>query len=103
MSRNGIPIQDISDTVGHRSTHVTEPVYRHVIVPAIRGGAAVMDDIFGAETTVPRRQTAPDSLARLSLGYSLFIEHRPGKPVELRGFEPLTPSMRKTYHWSCCQ
>jgi hypothetical protein len=38
----------------------------------------------------------------LSLGYSLFIEHRPGKPVELRGFEPLTPSMRKTYRCSCC-
>jgi hypothetical protein len=31
------------------------------------------------------------------------IEHRPGKPVELRGFEPLTPSMRKIYSCSCCQ
>jgi hypothetical protein len=56
MSRNGIPIQDIADTVGHRSTHVTEPVYRHVIVHAIRGGAAVLDDFFRrrddcAETT----------------------------------------------------
>jgi integrase len=46
MSSNGVPIQEISDTVGHKSTHVTETVYRHVIVPAIRGGAAVMDDIF---------------------------------------------------------
>lgn len=36
-SSNGVPIQDISDTVGHKSTHVTETVYRHVIVPAIRG------------------------------------------------------------------
>ena len=33
MSSNGVPIQEISDTVGHRSTHVTETVYRHVIVP----------------------------------------------------------------------
>jgi site-specific recombinase XerD len=47
MSNNGVPIQDISDTVGHKSAHVTETVYRHVIVPAIRGGAAVMDDVFG--------------------------------------------------------
>jgi integrase len=39
MSSNGVPIQEISDTVGHKSTHVTETVYRHVIVPAIRGGA----------------------------------------------------------------
>jgi integrase len=46
MSSNGVPIQDISDTVGHKSTHVTETVYRHVIVPKIRGGATVMDDVF---------------------------------------------------------
>ena len=26
---------------------VTETVYRHVIVPEIRGGATVMDDVFG--------------------------------------------------------
>ncbi len=46
MSSKGVPIQEISDTVGHKSTHVTETVYRHVIVPEIRGGATVMDDIF---------------------------------------------------------
>ena len=50
MSSNGVPIQDISDTVGHKSTHVTETVYRHVIVPAVRGGASVMDNIFGDES-----------------------------------------------------
>ena len=49
MSSNGVPIQDISDTVGHKSTHVTETVYRKVIVPAIRGGAAIMDSVFGAQ------------------------------------------------------
>jgi hypothetical protein len=46
MSSNGVAIQEISDTVEHKSTHVTETVYRHVIVPAIRGGAAVMDSVF---------------------------------------------------------
>jgi hypothetical protein len=46
MSSNGVPIQDISDTVGHKSTHVTESVYRHVIVSPIRGGATVMDSVF---------------------------------------------------------
>ena len=50
MSSNGVPLQDISDTVGHKSTHVTETVYRHVIVPAIRGGASVMDTVFGGNT-----------------------------------------------------
>ena len=46
MSHNGVPIQDIADAVGHKSTHVTETVYRHVIVPTIRGGATVMDNVF---------------------------------------------------------
>jgi integrase len=49
MSSNGVPIQEISDTVGLKSTHVTETVYRHVIVPTIRGGATVMDSVFGPE------------------------------------------------------
>ena len=49
MSSNGVAIQDISDTVGHKSTHVTETVYRHVIVPEIRGGATVMDGVFNDE------------------------------------------------------
>ena len=51
MSNNGVPIQDIADTVGHKSTHVTETVYRHVIAPAIRGGASVMDDVFDDDDT----------------------------------------------------
>ena len=53
MSSNGVPIQDISDTVGHKSTHVTETVYRHVIVPEIRGGATVMDDVVNDEEDGP--------------------------------------------------
>jgi hypothetical protein len=35
------------------STNVTQTVYRHVIVPAIRGGAAVMDEVFGADRDSP--------------------------------------------------
>ncbi len=50
MSANGVPIQEISDTVGHKNTYVTQTVYRKVIVPAIRGGAAVMDAVFGEQT-----------------------------------------------------
>ena len=46
MSSNGVPLQEIGDTMGHKSTHVTETVYWHVFVPAIRDGATVMDRIF---------------------------------------------------------
>ena len=50
MSNNGVDIQDISDMVGHKSTHVTETVYRHVIAPTVKGGAGVMDSVFGGSS-----------------------------------------------------
>jgi hypothetical protein len=67
MSSNGVSIQEISDTVGHKSTHVTETVYRHVIVPAIRGGATVMDDVFGDTDLVKNKRQAKAS-CQLHLG-----------------------------------
>ena len=66
MSSNGVPLQEISDTVGHKSTHVTETVYRHVIVPAIRGGATVMDKVFGADDG----DGQPGTAANAEFGYS---------------------------------
>jgi len=45
--------------VGHKSTHVTETVYRHVIVPAIRGGATVMDEVFGQTDDGDDNQARP--------------------------------------------
>ena len=44
-SRTG-DVKTPKSTADHTSTHVTETVYRHVIVPAIRGGATVMDGVF---------------------------------------------------------
>jgi integrase len=61
MSHNGVPIQDISDTVGHKSTHVTETVCRHVIVPTIRGGATVMDRVFRSEDDVNEEGESAES------------------------------------------
>ena len=54
MSSNGVPIHEISDTVGTKSTHVTETVYRHVIVPAIRGERRSWTT-SSTTTTTPRR------------------------------------------------
>jgi hypothetical protein len=85
MSSNGVPIQEISDTVGHKSTHVTETVYRHVIVPAIRGGATVMDSVFGAED-----EESAYPKCTWHLVWHFRVERKSVKPVELRGFEPLT-------------
>jgi hypothetical protein len=66
MSSNGVTIQDISDTLGHKSTHVTGTVYRHVIVPEIRGGAIVIDGVFNdgcqASTGIAQSSTTTNTL-----------------------------------------
>jgi len=73
MSSNGVPIQEISDTVGHKSTHVTETVYRHVIVPAIRGERrSRTTSSTKTTTTTPRRHRQS-----LSLGLSLKSNRDP--------------------------
>jgi integrase len=46
LSDSGVPLEEISRLVGHRSTAVTELVYRKQIRPVLQGRAIVMDQIF---------------------------------------------------------
>jgi integrase len=46
LSDAGIPVEEISQLVGHRGTTVTELVYRHQLRPVIQTGATVMDRLF---------------------------------------------------------
>ncbi|WP_432051539.1 tyrosine-type recombinase/integrase [Streptomyces xiamenensis] len=46
LSDKGVPLEKISQLVGHSGTSVTEEVYRHQIRPVIQDGATVMDDLF---------------------------------------------------------
>jgi site-specific recombinase XerD len=48
LSDARVPIENISRLVGHRSTMVTETIYRKQLRPVIEGGAEVMDRIFPA-------------------------------------------------------
>jgi integrase len=48
LSDARVPIESISRLVGHRSTMVTETIYRKQLRPVIEGGAEVMDLIFPA-------------------------------------------------------
>ena len=48
LSDSGIPLEEISRLVGHKSTVVTELVYRKQIRPVLQGGAEAMDRIFGS-------------------------------------------------------
>jgi integrase len=46
LSDARVPIEVISRLVGHRSTAVTETVYRKQLRPVIEGGSDVMDRMF---------------------------------------------------------
>jgi integrase len=48
LSDGGVPIEEISRLVGHKSTLVTELVYRKQLRPVIQSGATVMDRLFAA-------------------------------------------------------
>jgi integrase len=52
LSDAGVPVEDISQLVGHSGTTVTELVYRHQLRPVIQTGAKVIDRLF----SVDRRQ-----------------------------------------------
>jgi integrase len=46
MSDNGVTIEQIADLVGHKTTVVTQKVYRHQLRPVISTGATAMNAIF---------------------------------------------------------
>jgi integrase len=52
LSDSGVPIEEISRLVGHRSTVVTEIVYRKQLRPVIQAGATAMDRLFAPERNV---------------------------------------------------
>ena len=46
LSNAGVPLEEISQLVGHSGTTVTELVYRHQLRPVVQTGATVMDRLF---------------------------------------------------------
>jgi integrase len=51
LSASDVPLEDISQLVGHVSTGVTETVYRHEIRPALTKGATAIDKILKQKPT----------------------------------------------------
>ena len=47
LSDSGMPLEEISRLVGHKSTVVTELVYRKQLRPVLQTGAVAMDGLFG--------------------------------------------------------
>jgi hypothetical protein len=64
-----VPIEEISRLEGHKSTLVTEVVYRKQLRPIMQSGAVAMDRLFGSDVAQfgaqhpPGKQEAgPDDL-----------------------------------------
>ena len=49
LSDAGVPVEDISQLVGHSGKTVTELVYRHQLRPVIQTGAKVVDRLFSMD------------------------------------------------------
>ncbi len=47
LSAAGVPIEHISDMLGHSETRTTETIYRHQLAPSISAGKAPMESMFG--------------------------------------------------------
>jgi hypothetical protein len=61
-----VPIEEISRLVGHKSTLVTELVYRKQLRPVLQAGATTMDRLFTAHGSQfgsqrPREAVEPGS------------------------------------------
>lgn len=49
LSAAGVPIEQISDVLGHEGPRTTAAVYRHLVNPSVSAGKAPMDAFFGME------------------------------------------------------
>jgi len=49
LSDNDVPIEKIADLVGHRTTIVTQTVYRHQLRPVLETGATAMNSILNRQ------------------------------------------------------
>jgi integrase len=46
LSVAGVPIEEISDVLGHEGPRTTAAVYRHLVNPSVSAGKAPMDALF---------------------------------------------------------
>jgi integrase len=49
LSAAGVPIEQISDVLGHEGPRTTAAVYRHLVNPSVSAGKAPMDTLFACD------------------------------------------------------
>lgn len=59
LSAAGVPLEDISDTLGHRSVTITAEIYRHPIAPVRSGHMAAMNQLLPSTRASSRSTTCP--------------------------------------------
>ncbi len=89
MSDNDVPIEKIADLVGHRTTIVTQTVYRHQLRPVIETGATAMNTILTARARPLRVAPGSPSGSHFGSHGETYIR----KIVGRTGFEPVTSSV----------
>lgn len=52
LSAAGLPIEQISDVLGHEGPRTTAAVYRHLVNPSVSAGKAPMDAMFSGSRDV---------------------------------------------------
>lgn len=49
LSAAGVRLEDVADVVGHKTTRMTQQIYRHQVTPTVIAGRAAMETMFGGQ------------------------------------------------------
>ena len=61
LSAAGVPIEQISDVLGHEGPRTTAAVYRHLVNPSVSAGKAPMDSLFAITSEIAEVRADNDS------------------------------------------
>jgi hypothetical protein len=85
LSVSNVPLEDISQRVGHVSTSVTETVCRHEIRPALTKGATAIHKILKTKKSKPALASYLNRVLNLSpRNRNQDVQHLPGSHKQAR-------------------
>ena len=68
LSADGVPLELISDTLGHDGTRMVREVYRHAVAPTVDAAAGPMQRLLGAMGSLLTSRWAPLRLPAAAIG-----------------------------------
>ena len=104
MFSTGVPLESVSDQLGHASTGITKSLYVHLLPGSGVRAAKALEDLLYADH-VQIELSEDDSVARRSAGHypatiseSAFTRNLVGRP----GLDPGTLGLKGTFHRLFC-